>query len=188
MGDERASLVAHYFFNLSDNNPDNNEVEKMPMRINTPMPAFDGATEWINGNIAEALAAPSAKLTLVHFWSLSCGICKENLPRVSEWREMHRESGLRVIAVHMPRYPADVDLNAVREAINTYDISEVCAIDNEHRLRDAFQNEQGFVPAYYLFDAEGKLRGFAAGERGIDMIAPTLKRLLAATAQQEAAG
>jgi len=160
----------------------------MPMRINTPMPAFDGATEWINGDISEALAGPPANLTLVHFWSVSCGICKENLPRVSEWRETHRESGLRVIAVHMPRYPADADLNAVREAITANNITEVCAIDNDHQLRDAFQNEQGFVPAYYLFDADGKLRGFAAGERGIDMIAPTLKRLLAAASTQEAAG
>ena len=157
----------------------------MPMRINTPMPGFDGATEWINGEPGDAT---SAKLTLVHFWSLSCGICKENLPRVAEWRESHRDSGLRVIAVHMPRYPADADVNAVREAINTYGISEACAVDNEHKLRDAFQNEQGFVPAYYLFDAEGKLRGFAAGERGIEMIAPTLKRLLASVASQEAAG
>ena len=69
----------------------------MPMRINTPMPAFDGATEWVNGDINEVLAGPPAKLTLVHFWSLSCGICKENLPRVSEWRETHKESGLRVV-------------------------------------------------------------------------------------------
>jgi thiol-disulfide isomerase/thioredoxin len=159
----------------------------MPMRINTPMPALDGATEWVNGDINEGLAESPAKLTLVHFWSVSCGICKENLPRVSEWRETHKASGLRVIAVHMPRYPADVDLNTVHEAIKTYDIKEVCAIDNEHHLRDAFQNDQGFVPAYYLFDAEGKLRGFAAGERGLDMIAPTLKRLLA-VATQEAAG
>jgi len=157
----------------------------MPMRINTPMPGFDGATEWINGEPGDAT---SAKLTLVHFWSVSCGICKENLPRVVEWRDSHRDSGLRVIAVHMPRYPADADVNAVREAINTYGISEACAVDNEHKLRDAFQNEQGFVPAYYLFDAEGKLRGFAAGERGIEMIAPTLKRLLASVASQEAAG
>ncbi len=159
----------------------------MPMRINTPMPAFDGATEWINGDIKEALAGDPARLTLVHFWSVSCGICKENLPRVSDWRETHKDAGLRVVAVHMPRYPADVDLDAVREAISKYDIKEVCAIDNEHKLRDAFQNEQGFVPAYYLFDAEGKLRGFAAGERGIDMISPTLKRLLPAAAAQEAA-
>ncbi|HKP11631.1 MAG TPA: redoxin domain-containing protein [Blastocatellia bacterium] len=160
----------------------------MPMRINTPMPAFEGATEWVNGELGDATAGPPAKLTLVHFWSVSCGICKENLPRVAEWREAHRDGGLRVIAVHMPRYPADVDVNAVREAITTYGISEACAVDNEHRLRDAFQNEQGFVPAYYLFDAEGKLRGFAAGERGIDLIAPTLKRLLASVASQEAAG
>jgi thiol-disulfide isomerase/thioredoxin len=159
----------------------------MPMRINTPMPAFDGATEWVNGDLRESLAGSPAKLTLVHFWSLSCGICKENLPRVGEWRETHRESGLRVIAVHMPRYPADVDANAVRQAITSYDIKEACAIDNEHKLRDAFQNEQGFVPAYYLFDADGKLRGFAAGERGIDMITPTLKRLLATVVTQEAA-
>ena len=159
----------------------------MPMRINTPMPALDGATEWINGDAREMLATP-ARLTLVHFWSQSCGICKDNLPRVAEWREAHRDSGLRVVAIHMPRYPADVDVNAVREAINTYGISEACAVDNEHKLRDAFQNEQGYVPAYYLFDAEGKLRGFAAGERGIDMITPTLKRLLAAVASQEAAG
>lgn len=157
------------------------------MRINTPMPALDGATEWLNGHIDEVLAESPARLTLVHFWSVSCGICKENLPRVGEWRETHKESGLRVIAVHMPRYPADVDVNAVREAITTYNIREVCAIDNEHKLRDTFQNEQGFVPAYYLFDAEGKLRGFAAGERGIDMIAPTLRRLLAAASTQEAA-
>ena len=157
----------------------------MPMRINTPLPGFDGATEWING---EPTDAATAKLTLVHFWSVSCGICKENLPRVAEWRESHRDSGLRVVAVHMPRYPADVDAGVVREAISTYRISEACAVDNEHRLRDAFQNEQGYVPAYYLFDAEGKLRGFAAGERGMDMIAPTLKRLLASLASQEAAG
>ena len=25
-----------------------------------------------------------------------------------------------------------------------------CAVDNLHQLRDAFQNEQGYVPAYYL--------------------------------------
>jgi len=149
----------------------------MPMRIGTLMPAFDGATEWINGS-AETVDGANAAVTLVHFWSLSCGTCKENLPRVVEWREQHREQGLKLIAVHMPRYPADMDLDAVRQAIATYNITEPCAIDNEHKLRDAFLNEQGYVPAYYLFDSERKMRGFAAGERGLDVIAPSLHRLL----------
>jgi hypothetical protein len=39
-------------------------------------------------------------------------------------------------------------------------------------------NENGYVPAYYLFDADGKLRSFAAGERGLNMIAPALQRTL----------
>jgi len=104
---------------------------------------------------------------------------KQNLPRVAAWREERKAEGLRVIAVHMPRYEADTDIEAVREAIAKYDITEPCAIDNQHKLREAFKNEQGFVPAYYLFDAEGKLRSFAAGERGLDMLSAAVDRVLA---------
>jgi hypothetical protein len=101
------------------------------------------------------------------------------MPRIAEWRDQRSTEGLRVIAVHMPRYEADTDTEAVRDHIAKYKITEPCAIDNQHKLRDAFQNEQGYVPAYYLFDAEGKLRSFAAGERGIDMLSSALERLLA---------
>jgi hypothetical protein len=75
----------------------------------------------------------------------------------------------------------------VRDAIATYKISEPCAVDNEHKLRDAFKNDQGYVPAYYLFDAEGKLRGFAAGERGLDLLKATLDRVLRQAVPLEAA-
>ena len=159
----------------------------MPMRIGTELPGFDGATEWINGNEEEARTQANGQTTLVHFWSLSCGICKENLPRVTEWRDKYKDQGLRVIAVHMPRYPTDVDAEAVRAAIAEFNITETCAVDNEHKLRDAFHNEQGYVPAYYLFDAEGKLRSFAAGERGLDMLSSAMNRLLSAAAAKEGA-
>jgi hypothetical protein len=86
----------------------------------------------------------------------------------------------------MPRYEADTDAEAVRDAVAAYNITEPCAVDNGHRLRDAFQNEQGYVPAYYLFDAEGKLRGFAAGEFGLKVIGPALERVL--DAHKTAAG
>ncbi len=89
-----------------------------------------------------------------------------------------------MIAVHMPRYPTDTDTESVREAITNFNITETCAIDNDHKLRDVFQNEQGYVPAYYLFDAQGKLRSFAAGERGLDMLSSAMNRLLTAAAAQ----
>lgn len=151
----------------------------MGMRIGTPMPSLEGATEWFNGTQANAENQAAGHPTLVHFWSMSCGICKENMPRITQWREELKEQGLRVIAVHMPRYEADTDVEGVRGLIADLNITEPCAIDNEHKLKDAFQNEQGYVPAYYLFDGEGKLRSFAAGERGLDLLKATLERVMA---------
>ena len=57
-------------------------------------------------------------------------------------------------------------------------MTEPCAVDNKHLLRDAFGNDQGFVPAYYLFDADGNLRSYAAGERGLQIVISALERLL----------
>ncbi|MGH9906264.1 MAG: redoxin domain-containing protein [Pyrinomonadaceae bacterium] len=155
----------------------------MPLKIGSEMPGLDGATEWLGATQAHAEAEAKDHVTLVHFWSVSCEMCKDNLPRVSEWRDKGREEGLRVIAVHMPRYEADTDVEAVRDAVARFSIAEPCGVDNEHKLRDAFKNEQGYVPAYYLFDRDGKLRGFAAGERGLELLKATLDRLLAPAKQ-----
>jgi thiol-disulfide isomerase/thioredoxin len=149
------------------------------------MPTLEGATEWLNATGANAEMRAKGHPTLIHFWSVSCGICKENMPRVAEWRDRREADGLCVIAVHMPRHESDTDAEAVREAVSCYQITEPCAVDNQHKLRDAFQNEHGYVPAYYLFDAEGKLRCFAAGERGLNMITPALERVLAAASSTQ---
>jgi hypothetical protein len=108
-------------------------------------------------------------------------MCKDNLPRVAEWRKQYQDQ-LKIVAVHMPRYPEDMNLEAVREAVTKYEIPDPLAIDNEHKLRDAFQNEHGYVPAYYLFDAEHKLKSFAAGEYGVKVIEPALERMFGAKA------
>ncbi len=152
----------------------------MAMKIGTQMPRLDGATEWFGGTQAAAEAAVEGQPTLIHFWSGSCGVCKDNLPRIAQWRDEKREQGLRVIAIHMPRYESDTDVETVRDLINIHGVSEPVAVDNEHKLKDAFHNTQGFVPAYYLFDREGKLRSFAAGERGLDMLKSALERVLEA--------
>lgn len=155
----------------------------MPMRIGAKLPNLDGATEWFGGTQAHSEAEVKGRPTLVHFWSVSCGICKDNLPRVGEWRDELKDRGLRVIAVHMPRYESDTDVEAVREAIANYNITEPCAVDNEHKLREVFQNDQGYIPAYYLFDSEGKLKSFAAGERGLNMLKSAVDRLFAQLSQ-----
>lgn len=150
----------------------------MPMRIGTSMPSLEGATEWLSGSVEEVLKETEGRPVLIHFWSVSCGMCKDNLPRVAEWQEKYAPVGLRLVAIHMPRYPADIDVKAVREAVSQHEINGPGAIDNEHKLRDAFHNENGYVPAYYLFDEQHKLKSFAAGEYGVKVIEPAIERLL----------
>src|SRR5690242_6633940 len=128
------------------------------MRIGTQMPSFEGATEWFNGTQAHAEAQVHRHPTLVHFWSVSCGICKDNLPRVAQWRDETKEMGLRVIGIHMPRHQADTGVEKVRHLISEHNITHPIAEDNEHKLRDAFQNDNGYVPAYDLFHSTRKLR------------------------------
>lgn len=149
----------------------------MAMNIGTGMPSLEGATEWFNATKSQVESTCKGHPVLVYFWAVSCGICKESLPQVAKWRDTYKESGLRVIAIHMPRYEEDTDIEVVRASIARLNISEPCAIDNEHELRDAFQNEHGHTPFYYLFDAQSKLVALAAGERGVSSIGPVLEQL-----------
>ncbi|MEK7725226.1 MAG: TlpA disulfide reductase family protein [Acidobacteriota bacterium] len=145
----------------------------MPMRIGDELPSFEGASEFLNGE----LNLETGKPTLVHFWATSCGICKEKMPQLREIINNYGEQGLQTVAVHFPRYEADTNMDGVKETITAQGITEVCAVDNEHKLKDAFLNEQGWVPVYYLFDAEGKLKSRAAGEFGIGVLKGALEKM-----------
>lgn len=148
----------------------------MSMKIGTPMPSFEGGTDWRNGD-AVTPESLLGSIVVVHFWAVSCGICSEQMPKVNEWRDGLAERGVKVVSVHMPRYEADTDLEAVFAAIEKYGLTQPCVIDNLHAIAEAYGNE--FVPAFYLFDQEGKLRSFSAGENGARLVKPALDRLLA---------
>ncbi len=150
----------------------------MPMNVGDVMPRPEGATEWFNATGSRAEAEAKGHPTLVHFWAVSCDVCKANMPRICAWREEHRTRGLRVVAVHVPRTEDDRDIEIVRESLSPLNITEPCAVDNERKLSEAFQNEHTNVPAYYLFDREGKLVCMAGDAPGLDMIASALENLL----------
>lgn len=147
------------------------------MRIGDAIPALDGATTWLNGSQEDVLQHIKGKPTLVHFWAVSCGICKDKMPQLNEIKKKYAALGLQTIAVHMPRYEADTDLDTVNQAMETNHITEPTAVDSLHKLKDAFLNEQGWVPVYYLFDAEGKLKTRAAGEFGISVLQTALDKM-----------
>ena len=122
----------------------------MPLRLNSPMPALAGATEWLP-------AAPTGDdlaghPVLVYFWAVSCHICHERMPALAALRDRYAPQGLRLVAVHMPRQESDTDVGAVRREIASLGITDPCAVDNEHALADAFENR--LLPSFFLFDRE----------------------------------
>ncbi|MEZ5305980.1 MAG: redoxin domain-containing protein [Pyrinomonadaceae bacterium] len=152
----------------------------MSMKINDMIPEFKGATEWLNCSSEAAEQEPTGSPTLVYFWAVSCGICKQNMPGLRDLIAKYGEKGMKSVAIHMPRYETDTDVENVKSTVSDLGITEPCAIDNKHLLKDAFQNEQGWVPVYYLFDAEGKLRTRAAGEYGISVLTKALEKMFPA--------
>jgi len=137
------------------------------------MPPVSGATAWLNGepDYGRVAKGPS----LIHFWAISCHICHDNMPTVRQWKARYEPQGLQFVAIHMPRQEADLDVAKVTDIAAEMNIDEPLGIDNTHAVAEAFENE--FVPAYFLFDSDGKLKGRAAGENGLKMLQVSLDKL-----------
>ncbi len=146
----------------------------MALKLRSQMPELDGATTWLNGELKKSDLVGD-KPTLIHFWSISCGLCKEAMPNVNEFRDEYKDK-LNVIAVHMPRSEKDLDLDEIKKVAEEHSISQPIFVDSEHKLTDAFENE--YVPAYYVFDEEGQLRHFQAGGGGMKMLTKRVNRVL----------
>ncbi|PWK05106.1 redoxin domain-containing protein [Tumebacillus permanentifrigoris] len=146
----------------------------MPMRLGTERPEIVGATEWFAQD--QLPADLTGKTVLVHFWAVSCHICHETMPELIKYRDQYKEQGLELIGVHQPRYEADSDLERIKADIEKYGISHPLAVDNEQKIAEAYQNE--YVPAFYLFNAEGKLFFRTAGDKGFEKLQPKIEQAL----------
>ncbi|KHF40854.1 redoxin domain-containing protein [Halalkalibacter okhensis] len=146
----------------------------MALKLRSQMPELEGASTWLNGEVTKGELVGD-KPTLFHFWSISCGLCKEAMPNVNEFRDLYKDK-LNVIAVHMPRSEKDLDLDEIKKVAEEHGITQPIFVDNQHKLTDAFENE--YVPAYYVFDEEGQLRHFQAGGGGMKMLTKRVNRVL----------
>ncbi|WP_227935649.1 TlpA disulfide reductase family protein [Alkalihalobacillus deserti] len=146
----------------------------MALKLRSQMPELEGASTWLNGEVMKTDLVGD-KPTLIHFWSISCGLCKEAMPNVNEFRDQYKDK-LNVIAVHMPRSEKDLDLDEIKKVAAEHEITQPIFVDDQHKLTDSFENE--YVPAYYVFDEEGQLRHFQAGGGGMKMLTKRVNRVL----------
>jgi thiol-disulfide isomerase/thioredoxin len=151
------------------------------MKLRDQLPELDGEKAWLNGEVSKADLV-GEKPTLIHFWSISCGLCKEAMPQVNEFRDQYQDK-LNVIAVHMPRSENDLDLDEIKQVAEQHNITQPIFVDSDLKLNDKFENQ--YVPAYYVFDKEGKLRHFQAGGSGMKMLTKRVNRVLEETQNAE---
>jgi thiol-disulfide isomerase/thioredoxin len=149
------------------------------MKLREPMPELTGATAWLNGEVTKEDLI-GEKPTLIHFWSISCHICKEAMPQVNQFRDQYKDK-LNVVAVHMPRSENDLDIEDIKRVAAEHGITQPIFVDSDHKLTDAFENQ--YVPAYYVFDKDGNLRHFQAGGSGMKMLEKRVNRVLSETEQ-----
>ncbi|SET92534.1 Thiol-disulfide isomerase or thioredoxin [Salinibacillus kushneri] len=145
------------------------------MRLRQEMPELSSATTWLNGRISKGTLIGADDPSLIHFWSVSCKTCKKAMPKIHKIRD-HYADYLNVIAIHMPRSQQDMDVNLVKEKAREHHITEPILIDNDLTLSNAFGVKE--VPAYFLFDKDGKLRHSQVGGNGLGMLTKRIQRVL----------
>ena len=142
----------------------------MALKIGEQLPSLDGAAGWLGCAPTDLRDRPA----LVHFWSVSCPVCKANLPTLRQWRTAYPK--VQFVAIHMPRFETELDIAAITQTAAELGLDEPCAIDNHHTLGNRFQTN-GTWPYYFLFDADGRLMRRAFGLNGIQFLRGSLERL-----------
>ncbi|MBC8138320.1 MAG: TlpA family protein disulfide reductase [Fibrella sp.] len=112
---------------------------------------------------------------LFHVWSISCPACEVNMPHLQKLRDRYANRGLQTVAIHMPLGDGELDAAKVRAVADEIGVSETLLFDNDHAVSGAFGVNA--VPAYFLFDAQGKLRRHALGNFGVRIIGQAIERI-----------
>jgi len=139
------------------------------------MPALDGATAWINSPPLKTVDL-RGKVVLVEFWTYTCINWRRQLPYVRAWADKYRDKGLVVIGVHSPEFAFERNIENVRQATKVIPVPYPVAVDSEHAIWRAFDNE--YWPALYFVDAQGRIRHHQYGEGDYEQSETVIKQLL----------
>jgi thiol-disulfide isomerase/thioredoxin len=149
---------------------------RSPLPVEGTAPGFDGAVTWLNSAPLTAKQL-RGKVVLVDFWTYSCINCIRTVPYVRAWAGKYKDQGLAVVGVHTPEFKFEQDLTNVNAAVGRFQIDFPIAVDSNQSIWQAWGNR--YWPAYYLVDANGKIRYKQFGEGNYDKMERAIQSLLA---------
>jgi peroxiredoxin len=119
-----------------------------------PLTLLDPDGGWINApvHVSQLRGRP----VLLHFWSMDCRACVDQLSLVQNWIREYSARGLVVIGVDVTHSEAELrDTNAVEQFALRHGMRYPIAVD-DGSMAQAYGVEEH--PSYLLFDAQGILR------------------------------
>jgi thiol-disulfide isomerase/thioredoxin len=137
--------------------------------------SLERADEWLNSSPL-TMADLRGKVVLIDFWTYTCINWRRTLPYVRAWAEKYRDQGLVVIGVHAPEFAFEKNLNNVRWAVKDMRVDYPVAVDSEHVIWRAFNNQ--YWPALYFVDAQGRVRHMYFGEGAYEQSEMIIQELL----------
>jgi thiol-disulfide isomerase/thioredoxin len=138
--------------------------------------SLERANEWLNSPPLTA-SALRGKVVLVDFWTYTCINWLRTLPYIRAWHEKYRNQGLVVIGVHAPEFSFEKNPNNVRRAVKDLRVDYPVAVDNDHVIWRAFDNQ--YWPALYFIDSQGRVRHHVFGEGSYEQSEMIIQALLA---------
>ncbi|WP_457093175.1 thioredoxin family protein [Microvirga sp. P5_D2] len=153
-----------------------------PIAGEAELASLERADAWLNSQPLTA-SALRGKVVLIDFWTYTCINWRRTLPYVRAWAEKYKDHGLVVIGVHAPEFAFEKDLGNVRRAVNDMRIKYPVAVDSEHVIWRAFENQ--YWPALYFIDAQGRVRHHQFGEGSYEQSEMILQELLAEAGKSE---
>jgi thiol-disulfide isomerase/thioredoxin len=135
------------------------------------------ASDWINSaplDSAELRGHP----VLLEVWTFECGNCLATLPWIRRMASTYQHRGLVIVAVHTPELPEERERGRVAAAVRRLDIRYPVMLDGDYRYWRSLGNR--YWPAFYLYDAGGRLLATRTGELHTgEPAADTFERLVA---------
>lgn len=144
------------------------------MKLREELPEFSSDLKWFNRQVTKEKIIGDIPV-LVHFWSVSCKLCKGSMVTLNKWKNSY-ENKFNIVSVHMPRTKEDTNEQLIRSTIDGWNMTHPVCLDHDLIVSNIYQNR--IVPAFYLFDKSGLLRHYQVGENGMQMLERRLKLLM----------
>jgi hypothetical protein len=151
-------------------------IDASEPRIGSALPAFDGATAWLNSKPLVA-ARLGGRVTALQSWSGADLASDRVVPVALEWARRYAPAGLRVLFVHVPRFAFAQESSFVANDARRLGIDGPVLVDGEQSVWGRYGVLP--LPALVIADHRGIVRYARGGPRGQYAAEQALRGLLA---------